>query len=173
MGNRVFALLVLFALAGCAFGANRSQGVIQSYKNGIVTLRNGSSYRVGELPEEWRRLQTQARTIAFYHREYHSTIFTNAFCDRSYEDLPHEVFISRMVGGLHQLKTLEKKEIVVGGRGGLQKRFQAEMDGLPVELLTVVVKKNLCSFDFVAVMPPDHESQVEEDFTHFYNGFEY
>ena len=47
------------------------------------------------------------------------------------------------------------------------------MKELKQEFILDFLKKNNCSFDFVAVMPPENMDQVRREFENFFGGFEY
>ena len=164
--------------AGCIFGPSRFQGAL-GYSHDKVWLRyatpyqKGNFYRVGPLPGGWERLRTNARAIAFYHPAYRATIYTDAFCGGSFSDAPDEVLIGGMVGGLQELKTLHQEPLMLDGRGALRRRMHAALDGVPLELDAMVVKKDDCLFDFLAVAPFPADPAVRADFVAFYEGFHF
>lgn len=166
------ATLVIITLAGCLFGPVRYRGV-KSYRDGQVFIRHGKTYRVGTLPEGWRGLDTRARVIAFYHPDLHSTIFTDAFCGSSFEDVQSEDLLGRMALGLEHVRILEESPVELDGRGGHMKKLTAHVDGVAHELRLVTVKKGGCVFDFAAVSPLAPAPQVAHDFEIFYRGFHY
>ena len=168
----VCIVLLIFMQTSCIFGPNRFRGVM-SYRNDKVYLFHDRYYRVGQLPAGWERMKTKVRAIAFHHKDYRSTLFTDAFCYDSFDDAPNHELISQMVGGLEQLKLIQEDSFVLNNRGALKKMHSATLDGVPITITSVVIKKNRCLFDFVAIAPRQSDAKAEEDFVTFYEGFNF
>lgn len=178
MGIRHKALSVVvcgfvLAGAGCVFKKAESIGVM-SYRNGRVFLQNKNYYHVGILPDGWRRMDTKARVISWHNEAYKSSVTTDAFCGKSFSDRPLDTLAGELASALsNDRMTTSSREMMLDERGALRLSVAGTMDGVPVEMDIVVVKKNGCNFDFIAVMPPDAPNQVTDDFEDFFNGFHY
>lgn len=144
-----------------------------SYRHGRVFLQYGGFYRVGDLPDGWQRMSSKARAISFYNETYRSSITTDAFCGRSFSDRPLDTLAGELSSVLSDRTTVTTKEFMLDERGALALTVEGTMDGVPIEMNIVVVKKDGCNFDFIAVMPPDAPEQVSHDFEQFYGGFHY
>ena len=177
MGIRQKSISVLLCAlvilgAGCVFKQSQYTGVM-SYRNGRVYLQNKNYYRVGVLPEGWRHMDSKARAISFYNEAYKSSINTDAFCAKSFADRPLDTLAGELSSVLSDRTTLTTEEFMLDGRGALRLLVTGTMDGVAVSMDIVVVKKNGCNFDFVAVTPPDAPDALTNDFETFFNGFHY
>jgi hypothetical protein len=162
---------VLLCLVAC-FGGVPKTGKVVGYQPGRVLTKLGH-YQVGELSPEWRRLSLDKAVIAFYNQSLSSTIATDAFCQRAYDDSPLDMLTRHLFAGLQDVKILEEKPFMLDSRGALQTSFQATLDGVPVRIDSVVVKKDWCLFDFYLVSPPESYTQALPHFETFYRGFVY
>lgn len=164
---------VLFA-GGCIFRPQPFKGVI-SYRHEkvYIGLNPDRYYRVGELPAGWEPIKTRARAIVFYNDEHSSTIATDAWCGNTIGDRPLESLGGELLGALADRDVQEEVPFMLDGRGALRQRAIGELDGVPIVLDIVVIKKNGCVFDLYAIMPPDEVEAVERDFELFYLGFRY
>lgn len=165
-------LCVLLSFA-CAFGKSEPPQIV-GMKDGKVLLRKRQPYSVGFLPSGWTRFATKTPAIAFHHEEYQSTIFTWAQCGRQYEDVPHHALAERLLGGVEQPQTLTSQSLQLAQRAAFLKRIRGSVDGVEVEVASVVVKKDDCCFDFVLIEPsPNKSATAMADFQTFYSGFAY
>jgi len=169
----VLVCVFVLAGAGCVFKKAQSIGVM-SYRGGRVFLQNRKYYRVGILPEGWRRMDTKARAVSWYNESYKSSITTDAFCGKSFSDRPLDTLAGELSSALsNDRTTTSSQKMMLDERGALRLSVTGTMDGVTVVMDIVVVKKDGCNFDFVAVMPPDAPDQVISDFEAFFMGFHY
>jgi len=168
----LFCVFSIYLLAGCVFGTSESIGVM-SYRHEKVYLQNRTFYKVGRLPSGWRRMESKARAISFYNEAYKASITTDAFCGKSFSDRPLDTLAGELTSVLSDRTTVSTQDMMLGGRGAKRFLVLGKMDGVPLQMDAVVVKKNSCNFDFVAVMPPDAPADVKQDFEGFFNGFHY
>jgi hypothetical protein len=171
--NRAFLGLALgFFLVGCIGGGVKKTGKVVGYRDGEVLTKKGS-YRVGELPPAWKRVKLGKALVAFRNREFQSTISTDSFCDQAYDDSSLKMLTRHLFAGLQDTQVVREDAFSLDGRGALRSVVQAKLDGLPVTLDLVVVKKDWCLFDFHLVSAPERYSQAVSDFEKFYQGFSY
>ncbi len=165
------APLCAFALWGC-FGGVKKTGKVLDYKPGQVITKSGS-YQVGELPPEWYRIKLGIAAINFRSDRLKSTISTDAFCEQAFDDAPLNALTRHLFAGLQDVKVEKETPFMMSDRGALRTTLRASLDGVPVKIETVVVKKDWCLFDFYLVSPPDQFLSAMPDFEHFYQGFQY
>jgi len=159
-----FPLFILVALAGC-INLPRSFHSL-SYKNQKVIIDQHHFYNVGPLSSEWRQTNDQTPGIVFKNRETKATIATEALCGSAFEDLSLEALRNQMLSGLQDVKKIKEEAWTLSERKALYTKVSASLDGVPVLLELVVIKKNQCQFDFMGV------SSVP-DFVQFVKGFDY
>jgi hypothetical protein len=164
--------LILVAVTISCFGGVRRTGKVVGYKDGRVLTKEGF-YQVGTLSEEWSRVNLGKAVVAFYHPGLKSTISTDSFCDQAYNDSSLENLTRHLYPGLQDTKVIEQESLMLSERGGLQTILSAKLDGVPVMLNLVVVKKDWCLFDFFLVSEKDYFSRASEDFEKFFRGFSF
>jgi hypothetical protein len=148
-------------------------GRVKSYEPGRV-ITEKSYYNVGDLPSDWKRTKIGSyRTIAFYNEASKSTIETDAFCDGSYEDASLQVLTTHLYFDIRDKKIRWEKSFMIDDRGALRSVADGKVDGVPIVLDTVVIKKNNCLFDFAMVSEPGLYSKAAPDFESFFKGFKY
>ncbi|MFH1874526.1 MAG: hypothetical protein ABH859_05000 [Pseudomonadota bacterium] len=168
----VAAIMFCFYFGNCSLKGRETVGVT-TYKHNKVFLKGGGHYLVGQLPDGWQRIKVSDQLITFYNKEYDASITTDAFCDESFVDRPLEVLAGELASALNDRTTTSTETLMLNSRQAYRQKVAGKMDGVPVKMDIVVVKKNTCNFDFVAVMPPHNSTQVTQDFETFFNGFQY
>lgn len=174
-GKSLLALSIVTALllaAGCILGPSKFRGVM-SYRHGRVYIKHDRFYRVGLLPEGWERMKVRSRTISFYNPAFKSSISTDAYCGGGVSDKRLEVLGGEIVSALQDRYVVSETNFDLDGRGALRQVAHGTLDGVPVVVDLVVVRKNECVFDLYAVTPPDVDPEARQAFEEFFGGFHY
>lgn len=164
----VFLSLIL---SGC-FGAGiDKRGSVYGYENGRVKTVGGDFF-VGKLPPIWRMQKIRARAILFRNKADASTITVSSWCGRAAEgdsqaDLSRKVVQVVRGGRVHWLV----KEIPLAFGTASETLVTGELDGEPVRVRSVVIKRQGCVFDFLHVTDPQKTAH-ESDFDIFVRGFQ-
>jgi hypothetical protein len=66
--------------------------------------------------------------------------------------------------GFTERSLIEQETRELDGRESLRSHYRAKLDGVPVELLLVVTKKNGCVYDFTYISPVARYSEKLADF---------
>ncbi len=138
------AILPVF-LAACAH-----QG---AYNGGFYTKR-GVQYYVGGVPPGWRLQSFRGNDIAYVAEDSEHLIAINASCE-DYEDAPLKVLTQQLLMGFTERKLIKEELRMLQDREALYSHYLAKMEGVPRELLFVVLKKDGCVYDFMYISPPD------------------
>jgi len=155
------------------FGGVKQTGRVKSYEPGRVITQKGF-YNVGELPPDWKRMKVGSyRTVAFYNDALKSSIETDAFCDSSYDDASLKVLTTHLFFNIQDRQIKWEKSFMLDQRGALRSMAQGKVDGVPIVLDTVVIKKDECLFDFALVSEPGHYAKAALDFETFFKGFRF
>jgi len=155
VGRTFLAILVLWALAGGCGHAELRHGVFSKPPN--------VRYRIGELPAPWRRVSLKDNDIAWTLPGDGHSIAVNSTC-QGYEDAPLPVLTRHLSVGFTDPQLLEQQTATLDGREALRSHYRAKLDGVPIELLVVVMKKNSCVYDFMYVSPDGHFDEKSGDF---------
>lgn len=154
----LWALSSLFACAGATF-----QG--STFKNGLT------QYRIGELSADWRRIDVGDANLAFRHREG-GTLLANSMCGADHiEDVPLDVLTNQLLFGVEERREIERKELTLDDRAALRTHLVGSLDGVPVELDLVVIKKDGCTYDFQLITGPAEYAARRPEFEAFFLGF--
>ncbi len=156
--TRIILCLVPFAL-GCA--TSRFEG--DTYFGAHAT------YRVGRLSGEWRRSQVPGANLAFVS-PWGGTIFVNATCT-DLKDLSLDVLTNQELFGVERQRELRREVLTLDGRAALRTRLTGTLDGVPVAMELVVLKKDGCTYDFGLVAPMEVFAAREADFSALVSGF--
>jgi hypothetical protein len=152
--------IALVALAACA---------TSSFSGGV--FRNSeTAYRVGPLDASWVRDKPTDCNLA-WRNPAGGTIMVNALCE-GIRDVPLDVLTNQALFGLDQKQEHSRETITLDGRAAQRTRLSAALDGVPVELDLVVLKKDGCTYDLQLVAGPKVFADREADFWQFVQGFE-
>ena len=178
MRKRVGAVLIAIVVGAvliatsCVLGPNRYYGVM-SVRGNRVFIRHDRWYAVGKLPEGWETLKTKVRAAAWYNPDYRATISTDVLCESSTGDRPLSVVAGDVAAAIEDREVTDSEKFMLDERGALRERVSGSVDGVPVEMDVVVVKKNNCSFDMIAIASPEDMPAVKPIFDEFISGFHY
>jgi len=138
--------------------------------SGNVYRDSQTAYRVGPLDASWERFNLPDCNLAFRSKGGGS-IMANAVC-AGIKDVPLDVLTNQALIDLEQKHEQSRELITVDGRGAQRTRLSASLDGVPVELDLVVLKKDGCTYDFQLVAGRKIFADREADFWRFVHGFE-
>jgi hypothetical protein len=129
------------------------------------------SYRVGELPEGWHRVYLADNDLAFAEDgDTGRAIAANGICE-GHDDPPLPVLTRHLLMGFTEREELYQGLETLDGREALRSRYRAKLDGVPVELELVVMKKDGCVFDFTYVAPLGQAEERRAAFQALLAGF--
>lgn len=156
-----FAALALVCLAGCPTGALQ----------GSVFVKDQVSYRLA-LPsaDAWRPVGFAENDLAWSARQSAHLLSANAVCE-DHGDPSLEVLTNHLVFGFTERELKDRKALSLDGRDALDSRYEVKLDGVPVELRLVVLKKNGCVHDFAYVAPLGRYEDKAKDFERLVEGF--
>jgi len=126
---------------------------------GCAGLRDGvysdgaTRYRVGPLPASWQQLNVSGNDVTYLSRDSGHSLAINATCEDT-DDPPLDVLTRHLLMGFTARQTMSQVAQRMSGREALRTHVRAELDGVPVELELVVLKKDGCVYDFTYLSPP-------------------
>ena len=159
--HRVLPVLLLLGLASCHRGVRFDQQVL---------TKPGVRYRVGELSPGWERVKVSSNDLAWFVEDTGHALQVNSTC-KGHEDAPLDVLTRHLLMGFTDRHEVETQQVVVDEREALRSRFIARMDGVPVDLVFVVLKKDNCVYDFSYVSPLGRYEERLMDFESLVHGF--
>lgn len=132
------------------------------FANGVFT-KSDTRYRVGVLSDRWQQLKLADNDLAFVANDSPHALAVNATCE-GYEDASLKVLTRHLLMGFTQPQTVSQDSTPLDGREALRTHLTALMDGVPVELVLVVLKKDHCVYDFTYLSPVGRQAEREYDF---------
>jgi len=122
--------------------------------DGQVYSDGEASYSLGEPGSGWGRLSVEDdNDLAWSHDGLAAVIQINASCDPDL-DIPLEALTNHLLIGFTDREVREEELVPMISRQALRTHVRARLDGVPRELLLVVLKKDGCVYDFALVAPP-------------------
>ncbi|MFP2928129.1 hypothetical protein ACLESO_23600 [Pyxidicoccus sp. 3LG] len=161
MSRMTLLLLLLPLLAGCRR---------MTFEDSVLS-KPDVRYRVGKLPEYWNRVWLEGNDLAFSEEDTGRALSVNATCE-GHDDPPLPVLTRHLLAGFTEREELAQQLVPLAGREALRSRYRAKLDGVPVQLELVVLKKDNCVFDFSYVAPPELAEARMADFDGLLAGFE-
>ena len=101
--------------------------------------------------------------VAFVSKDSPHSLAINATCE-GHDDPPLDVLTRHLLMGFTARNTLSQGLEQLDGREAMRTHVTAKLDGVPVELLLVVMKKDRCVYDFTYLSPVGRLSEREPDF---------
>lgn len=111
-------------------------------------------YEIGELPPGWTRIDVKGGDMAFYNEVKEATITVNSSCGKGEVPYSLKALSDSLTIGIRQKEELARAIMTVDDVPAMRVHLRGELDGEPIEMCTVVLKKEGCIFDFSYSSPP-------------------
>lgn len=143
------------------------------------TAPKSRDYTVQTPPSPWHKLATaddpgsidaMKADLAFENPESGAIISLNSIC-RKYSPSSLEVLTNNLVRGISNREIQKRDEIEIAGAPALDTQFSGLVDGVPLNIRTVVMVRNSCSYDFIYVTVPEKELKNGSAFDSFLASF--
>jgi hypothetical protein len=157
-------LLGASALAACS-GVKVRQG---SQAGEVVTER--TRYRFGEPGSDWRRVSLGDVDVSWVRDSSGHTLAVSSTC-ADYTEASLTALRRQQMVGFTAAERVEEHEEMVDGRAALFSRWRAKLDGVPVELGLVTLKKDGCIYDFTYTSPRGAYDDQSQALTRLLQGF--
>lgn len=141
--RRSIGFATLLTILGCGGSGSYEGGVYQD---------DETRFRLEDPGAGWEALAVDDANDLAWGREG-AVIQVNSSCDPAL-DIPLEALTNHLMIGFTERDLQSQERVPMAGREALRTHVQAKLDGVPRELLLVVLKKNECVYDFAAVTPP-------------------
>ena len=185
MRNTLQLLLLILALllqSGCGLLLGNVKPVDEK----------SDSYGVADLSKEspdWVRLEQSPKTddstndpktndgsgpselpdVAFQSQKTAAVISLNSACRPSTETERKDLrnFTNLLLLGISNISLRDEKEITIQDTPALQTTIRGTLNGQPIALRTVVLKRKSCLYDITYIARPDAFGENEDTFSHF------
>lgn len=148
---RAQAAAVLMATFPAALGCSSGPAF-----DGHVYHKGEVHFEVGDAPPTWKRIELAGAEIAYRDNEHDASIVVNGRCGVKADDAPLEALTNHLLIGTTDREFISEETTPFDGREARRTVLRAKLDGVPMMISTVVLKKDGCLYDFVRVAPPQH-----------------
>ncbi len=161
---QIAGLVLLVFQAACS-------GPRATFRDGVVT-RDAVRYGVGDPGPGWVIQKSgEYGDLMLRNEETGAYLSANSTCNR-YEDSPLRRLAENLLWGLTEQNRLRESVIPFAGREAFEMELTGKLDGVPIQLYVLVLKKDRCIFDFSCAARPDRFDPVRESCEKFVKGFE-
>lgn len=168
-------LLLILVMSSCSATkfllnyASGDDGKPGEMKDWVYTTER-NSYRVAPLSQNWERVSIEGGDMAFHNSASDIVLTVSSVCANRDYDL--ETLSDSLVVGLGKKRMKLRKNIEVGGAGGLYTEYGVSLDDENFSLATVVHKSAKCDYDFSYSADPAGFQANLGKFIDFLSGFE-
>jgi hypothetical protein len=143
------------------------------------TAPKSKDYTITTPATPWHKLATSddpsstdamKADIAYENPESGAIISLNSIC-RKYSPASLDILTNNLVRGITNREVMQKREIVLSGAPALDTNFSGNVDGVALNIRTVVMSKRSCSYDFIYVTVPKREEKNGAAFDNFLASF--
>ena len=149
-------LLACLWLSACASG---------SIRDGIF-VDPDDRFAVRVPPAPWASVPLDGAALAFRAPDLDAGIVLRADCSHS-ESGPLPAVARHLFFGLSHKQTVSTDQLTRAGASGVRTRLRARLDGRPVEVEAVTLRRGPCLYDFAYVAPPEHFEAGRREFDAF------
>jgi hypothetical protein len=114
----------------------------------------------------WETASLDGAVLAFRSPEIDAGIGLRADCN-SPEPGPLPSVARHLFFGLSDKRIDARESVTLSGAAGVRTRLHARLDGRPVEVEGVTVRRGACLYDFLYVAPPERFAEGRPDFDAF------
>lgn len=159
-------LLCLFIFS--CFGIDQRGGIVKYSGEEVYTGRG--RFTVGRLPPSWGRPKLRLKQLVYENNAVGATIVTDALCGPKFQDAPLSRLARDLFYRLKDKRMGDERPLTLDGRSALRLQGSGALDGVPIKMDVVVMKKDFCLYDFVYFAPPETFSKGIGDFEGYFHG---
>lgn len=157
---------LLLATSCAVFFSDRSAPKSSEYKV-APPVAPWSKLAVGNDPNT---IETMRADMAYENPKTGAIISLNSIC-RKYNKNSLETLTENLVRGIGERKVLREAEVEVDGTKALDTLYEGTVDGVFLNIRTVVLIKSNCTYDFIHVSVPKREANGSRAFDDFLASF--
>jgi len=139
--------------------------------HGQVFKTDDTSYRIGALPASWKRNKVAGGDLAFANSQIDATMTVNSTCNEKKKNYSLKALSESLLIGIRGKEALEREEITVDGQQALKTIYIGSLNNVPIKIATVVLKKDICIYDFTYASSPENFDLGIIDFNNFVSQF--
>lgn len=122
-----------------------------------------SGLHLGPLPADWTQVRVRGGEVVYHHRGGGAIAASGACQPGRTEDVPLDVLTNHLLFGVQVVRDA-RDSLTLDGREARRAHVLGRLDGVPVELELVVLKKDGCTYDLQLVADPATFAARQPDF---------
>ncbi len=130
-----------------------------------------TSYRIGSLGDNWKRVNIDYGDLFYASRNRTSAITVNSSCGPNKSKYSLSALAGSLLVGIKGKKLVERELVQVDGQDALFSVYDAEFEGNDLKIATVVFKKGQCVYDFSYSNINDEFETYLKEFVKFISEF--
>ena len=143
------------------------------------TAPKSASYHVDKLQDPWQKVAVAdadadsdalRADLAFENKKNGGIISINSIC-RKYNRYSLEELTLNLVRGIESKEEISQTKRQMDGAEALDSLFSGIVDGVKVNIRTVVLTKNNCTYDFLHIIVPQKNQTADPEFDRFIASF--
>ncbi len=138
---------------------------------GQVFQTDDTSYKIGTLPASWERQNIEGGDLAFKNTQFDGTMTVNSTCKEKKKKYSLRALSESLLIGINDKEALSREDITVDGVPALRTIYTGSLNKVPLKLATVVLRKNICIYDFTYASSPERFDLGIVDFNNFVSQF--
>jgi hypothetical protein len=111
------------------------------------------NYTLGDPGSSWRVVKSGGADFAYQDKGNAAVIYADSNCGSRFEDSRLDDLAQHLSFGVRLGEPEDERSFELDGRSAYSMRAQGELDGVPIELATTVLKKDMCVYDIVLIAP--------------------
>jgi hypothetical protein len=161
--SRLFLLAPLGFVSAVACASSGFDGHV--YRNGAL------SFRVGQIPSNWRAIDVDDALLAFRDDPANATVALNGRCGVDGDDVPLASLTQHLFLQFTDRDLETQTPLSLDGRGALRTEISAALDGVKKHYVVYVLKKDGCVYDFMYIEGARADKDALARFDGFVQGF--
>lgn len=162
--KRWFVMMLVCVLASSCAVSRR--GGVTGYHHGEVRTGHGT-FDVGSLPEPWTGPRRELNQLVYSNNALGATVVVDALCGRKFDDAPLRILARNLFTSLDDPQPGPSESFELQDREALQMDGQGSMDGVPIAMRVIVLKKDFCLYDFIYFATPQTFAAGLPDFMRY------
>ncbi|MFN8369463.1 MAG: hypothetical protein U0T83_02430 [Bacteriovoracaceae bacterium] len=123
-----------------------------------------TNYKLNFESHDWEKISAEKSDYAFSKSKTNSIMMINSSCLK-YKDVPLVNLQDSLLTGIDDLTIIEQEKINWAGRDAISLRAKGKIDGVTVNLMVRILKRDTCNYDFILIQPKEELLRKDsEDF---------
>lgn len=116
------------------------------------------------LPRPWKLVDPGGADKAWWHKQAGATLYTDSNCEKAYSDSALPRLARAQAAAIDAPELVSENVHMLAKRAAYTAHYSGHVDGVPVAVITTVLKKANCIYDFVLIAPVVGAEALRSDY---------